>query len=314
MAFRVVDGLVLTDSLEVDIVDHCNLACRACSHLSPIAPKSIVDAEALGSDLSTLAKVLHAKRLKVLGGEPLLHPKLTEVLSAVRGSGVSDTVALVTNGHLLDRLTAEHLDLLDEVVVSDYSSARVPKEVLERARERVARSQSSFVVNQFNQFREMFSAKPAESPALVQRIFQTCEIVHVYSCFSVRDGVFYKCPQARSVHKFLHRRPSVDGIAIADDDGFSSRMIAYLGANRPLAACRNCVGTAGTSIEHAQVARAHWREQFEREYEALIDWGWLEGAERNETPSRQLFTRTSGNNSAQLDGASSDLTHVDREA
>lgn len=271
MAYRLDGNVVVTDSLEIDVVDHCNLACRACSHLSPIAPKALAEPLRVEADLKTLSVVLRARRLKILGGEPLLHPRLGDVLAAVKRTQISEKIALITNGHLLDRLTDQCLLSLDEIVVSDYVSAPTSQEVIERAIARARKSSVALTINRFSQFREMFSARPALSPQLTKRIYRACRIAHVYGCLSVRDGVFYKCPQARVVHSFLRGSPSIDGIEITDADDFGERLIAYLRDPEPMSACQNCLGTCGMRFEHGQDSRRTWRQQLERSYEDLLD-------------------------------------------
>jgi molybdenum cofactor biosynthesis enzyme MoaA len=68
--YRLKDGRILNRTCEVNIVEHCNLRCRSCTHLSPVPPKHFVDPGALSSDLTTLARSYHANVLKILGGEP----------------------------------------------------------------------------------------------------------------------------------------------------------------------------------------------------------------------------------------------------
>src|SRR5438045_9060842 len=101
--YRVVDGRILNRRVEINVAEHCNLSCRACSHMSPVHVKSFADADVVARDLTTLAPSYHAKVVRLLGGEPLLHPDLGAVIDAVRGSGVCDRVTLVTNGVLLPR-------------------------------------------------------------------------------------------------------------------------------------------------------------------------------------------------------------------
>jgi len=97
MAFRGSNGTIFSDALEVDVVDHCNITCRSCVHLSPIAPKAFVDPEQLERDLSLLARCF-ALRFILVGGEPMLHPRLPSVADAVRRSGIADKIILLTNG------------------------------------------------------------------------------------------------------------------------------------------------------------------------------------------------------------------------
>src|SRR5947209_7095120 len=98
--------------LELNPVEHCNLSCRSCSHLSPLQPRHYVDPDDLTRDLKILSAHYHARWVRVVGGEPLLHPQLDRILTAVRTSGVADRIVVVTNGILLPRMQPEVWALL----------------------------------------------------------------------------------------------------------------------------------------------------------------------------------------------------------
>ena len=87
---------------EVHICDHCNLNCKSCDHFSPIAEKRFVDLDILQRDFSRLSQLSNRKCevIDLMGGEPLLHPKIIEVFDIAR-KHFDTTVRLVTNGILL---------------------------------------------------------------------------------------------------------------------------------------------------------------------------------------------------------------------
>jgi molybdenum cofactor biosynthesis enzyme MoaA len=103
--YRVVDGRILNRRCEINVAEHCNLSCRACSHLSPVHPKAFADPAVVARDLGALAHSYHAKTVRLLGGEPLLHPDLPSVIDAVRASRVCETITVVTNGILQPRVS-----------------------------------------------------------------------------------------------------------------------------------------------------------------------------------------------------------------
>lgn len=97
-----------TLSFEVGISEHCNLNCKGCSHFSPISPKYNMPFELYCNDLQQLSKVFHgkAKRIHIMGGEPLLHPQLNDILTQTRNCFPKAKIRLVTNGKLYHTLTA----------------------------------------------------------------------------------------------------------------------------------------------------------------------------------------------------------------
>ena len=95
---------VHNNACEINVVEHCNLSCRSCSHVSPAFRRTVIDPDALERDLSLLAEHYKVGTVRLLGGEPLLHPDLGAVVDAVRRSGIGERICVVTNGLLLPRM------------------------------------------------------------------------------------------------------------------------------------------------------------------------------------------------------------------
>ena len=88
---------------EVNICDHCDITCKGCSHFSPIAEKRAVPLEVVQNDLRRISELTaqNVDEFHILGGEPLLHPELTEILLTARELFPNTIISLVTNGVLL---------------------------------------------------------------------------------------------------------------------------------------------------------------------------------------------------------------------
>ena len=52
-------------------------------------------------DLAVARDVLRPRYFKLVGGEPLLHPRLPELLDVARASGIAEVYSVTTNGVLL---------------------------------------------------------------------------------------------------------------------------------------------------------------------------------------------------------------------
>ena len=87
----------------LNILDHCNLKCKGCDHFSSIAEERFVPAQTIMRDLARMSKLTEGAvtRIGVMGGEPLLHPELPEILQAARGSFPETLIQLFSNGLLL---------------------------------------------------------------------------------------------------------------------------------------------------------------------------------------------------------------------
>ncbi len=90
--------------IETHVADHCNLKCAGCSHFSPIAPEYYVDIKKFEKDIKQLSKRLNFASIRLLGGEPLLHPDVNSFAAAARKYFPKSRIAIVTNGILLDKM------------------------------------------------------------------------------------------------------------------------------------------------------------------------------------------------------------------
>lgn len=93
--------------LETHLTDHCNLNCKSCSHFSPISPEKFTDFDAFSRSIRRLKELFaNIRIIRLMGGEPLLHPRVNDFLITVRSAFPLSEIHLVTNGILLARMTA----------------------------------------------------------------------------------------------------------------------------------------------------------------------------------------------------------------
>lgn len=87
----------------VQIVEHCNLNCKQCNHLSPLAEEEYLDINSYQRDCNRLSELFDGKmsRMSLTGGEPLLHPQVTEFMRITREAFPIGRIMLMTNGLLL---------------------------------------------------------------------------------------------------------------------------------------------------------------------------------------------------------------------
>lgn len=116
----------LHSDLRISLTDRCNIRCFYCmpEHGAQFAPlSSLLSFDQIVRFVST-GVALGLRKIRLTGGEPLLRPKLPQLVSALAGiEGVRD-LALTTNGVLLEQAAQElyaaglrrlnlHLDTLD---------------------------------------------------------------------------------------------------------------------------------------------------------------------------------------------------------
>jgi len=233
-------------SLEIHVADHCNLDCVGCSHDSPFLVRRYEDPAQLQIALGTLWRHYRAKTIKLVGGEPLLHPDIRDVIRVVREC-CKTTVRLVTNGTLLNRYS-DRLRGVDEIHISAYPSQHLPTdaELLSIARELNA----PVTIQTFAAFRWHRAPHDAESH-VEERIFRTCQMFHRWQCHTIRNGRFYPCPPAAT---WSHTGESISlldtGVEVATE------LDRLLVRTQPFAACAACLGSVGTLIPHTVGARS----------------------------------------------------------
>jgi hypothetical protein len=225
------------------------------------------------SDLTALARSYRAKVLRLLGGEPLLHPDLLEIMTAARGSHVADKIEITTNGLLLPRMERRFWELADAVQVSLYPGRSLRQDQLDACID-LARRHSVFIrCRRYRSFQESYSEQGTGDPALVEKIYVTCNSAHRWRCHTVANGWFFKCAQGYMIPKGMSLGPEAtyrNGIQIDESPEFRARLLSYLTSPEPLPSCRNCLGSAGRYIEHQQVRRGDFRSAQCRPTEDLI--------------------------------------------
>jgi cyclic pyranopterin phosphate synthase len=288
MSYEIRNGKILIERCELDIVHHCNLSCRACTHLSPWAAKYFVDPDQVVSDLSVLAKYCHLKGVGLLGGEPLLHPDLLGVIDAIRKSGIIERIAVVTNGVLLWRMPEAFWRSVDVVVISLYPGYEISVEELKVYQQRAREHGVDLRLKYQDSFRESHSALGTTDARLVRRIYSTCKTARVWRCHTLIDGYFYRCPRSAFIPRYLHSSPwpnvAIDGLKVEHRGTFGDDLLNFLSRETPLESCRYCLGTVGKRFAQTQESRGVSRTL--RPTEELVDWEYLEELEK----AGNLFT------------------------
>lgn len=88
------------DYFEVHLVDHCNLNCQSCDNFAPLAEENYLDKKIFTNDFKQLSSLTgqQIKKIRLLGGEPLLHPSINYFLKTSRKYFPKAEIRLTTNG------------------------------------------------------------------------------------------------------------------------------------------------------------------------------------------------------------------------
>ena len=190
---------------EIDLVSHCNLRCHHCSVASPYMKHRIYDLSEFKNDIYALSKVIHMdNHIKFIGGEPLLAQNIAEYAKVIRESGISDRVAIITNGILLETADEEGLASFDFINISIYDN--LPEAVLakvQRGIERLKTIVPEYKIDVLAPRHEFFMSEVdcRIDDQTVNRIWHECWQKN--GCNSIRDGYVYRCTTGNRKEQYL---------------------------------------------------------------------------------------------------------------
>ena len=89
--------------LRISITDRCNFRCVYCMEpdVRFAPPESLLTVDEIVR-IARIAESLGVRKVRLTGGEPTLHPRLTDIIAGIAGA-TDVEVALITNGSLLGR-------------------------------------------------------------------------------------------------------------------------------------------------------------------------------------------------------------------
>jgi len=114
---------VVVDKIELPIVYACNLNCKHCTVHAPYLRGHVPD---LLTSLKIWEEKLMPETMLVLGGEPLMHPDLPNVLKTIRSFYPGTDILLITNGLLLAQAAQKFWETVIETDTRISISAHLP--------------------------------------------------------------------------------------------------------------------------------------------------------------------------------------------
>lgn len=268
--YEVIGNKIRVESFELHIVEHCNLRCHMCDAMSPYNPEKFLKLEDIATNMTFLAKHIKADIFKLMGGEPLLHPQIVDIISIVRESRITDTIRLTTNGLLLHKMPDDFWRGLDRLTVSNYSSSPMKEKHVRMAHEKARAFNVVLNLKYIDQFNGVMIKKPIDDKDRVQRIYDNCWVRH--RSLVIRNGIFFKCTRAAYMDDFrrefgvCHHEddPSSfnEGDGIKMDENFFVNALEYLNAESPLNSCRYCFGASGKLIPHRQMTKKEVADRY----------------------------------------------------
>jgi organic radical activating enzyme len=267
---------IFSRNIEYGLTEHCNLSCYACDHASPLLPKKFASLESFSRDITALSKVFHSLQLRFVGGEPLLHPRLFDFLSAARRVGISDKIVLITNGTFLHAMPEKFYSLIDRLFVSIYPGVKHRVDWAECSKLCRVHGVDLRIWHK-DKFAQTLVNNPIENPKLVRKIFSACEMAGDEGCPTVHEGRFYGCsiapfmaPRLAQLGIPFDNRES-DGVPLHDNPALYDGVERVLKGREPFSACSYCLGSSGPKVRHRQLDRRGRAEWIQEDDRAAID-------------------------------------------
>lgn len=224
--------------LEFHITDHCNLKCKGCGHLSNIADEFFADPRDFERDITQLSKIFNnIKTIRLLGGEPLLHPDLNSFIKSARCAFPSTNLIVVTNGILLERADQSLWDTCRE------TNTKISLTVYPPMRKKVSRLVELANMNNVQLYDSaiawtFFSHMNIKEDSDINRAFEECR--NKFYCPFLRNGHIFICPKPVMVQifnkKFNQSIGFDNGIDIYKHSGRD--ILKYL--TKPTETCKSC--------------------------------------------------------------------------
>ena len=222
--------------LETHVCDHCNLNCKSCTHFCPLVTEpTFTDLERYTQDIQTLSKKLAIRTIRLMGGEPLLHPQINDFIRVTREAYPHSRLFIVTNGLLLLKMPEAFWETLQTYRVRIHWSKYPPlKERFAEIENRLRKARVSYHGGDASYFGN-FSAFGSDDQTDPQEAFKACG----NRCHNLYRGKLYTCPacyvfRANDYFKANHEIP--EGWDIYQYTG--KELQHFL--NKPIPFCRYC--------------------------------------------------------------------------
>jgi MoaA/NifB/PqqE/SkfB family radical SAM enzyme len=227
---------------EVHLADHCNLNCSCCSHFSPIAEECFLNVDDYKKDCEQIARITkkYVYRIHLMGGEPLLHKNIVEIIEITRSNFEKSTIAIVTNGILLDKMDAKFWNACKQynamIFLTLYPVNLNMKKIYEQA------LQYGVAIGNFGTGYKMKFRKDTLDEKGIQNkkhSYRKCKAL----CPQLYKGKFYMCQKPAYV-KYINKYFSSEFVVSPEDyiDIYQTNTIKTLWKylRKPIPFCRYC--------------------------------------------------------------------------
>lgn len=197
----------LIGAMEYEISEKCNLNCKRCNHYSNIFENGqMVEIEQFSKDIRTLkSRVYNVKRFKILGGEPLMHPRVDLFVRSCRDVFPNAYIAIVTNGILVPQMSNELIDAIKEAnVVVEISAYPPTKEKIAEITEYLEQKGIRYRIFRNGDLFGAYLTTSGENNPM-----DSMTKCYAQVCHAMKNGYLYKCASGLNID-VLNQRYNID--------------------------------------------------------------------------------------------------------
>lgn len=232
--------MIAKRTIQYHVTRHCTLRCAHCGTESQAGKQKPwnVDIDLYKRDLRKIAEIFDLHELILIGGEPLLHPQIDELVKFAKENQVARVITVVTNGQLLEKQSDIFYQYIDNIRVSVYQNVNIDYAKISAFVQEKTKTYTNALLRMDDR-REFRIMQAEPDPARdTQHIFETCECSITSDNPTVWDGRYYKCTGA-----IIANTLDSDGCDLTE-----AAIIEHLADNKHMKACLTCLGSSGPAF------------------------------------------------------------------
>lgn len=249
--------------METHLADGCNLNCKGCLHFSNLFEREeFPDLDCLLRDIEYIAEKCEIFQFRVLGGEPLLNPRLPFFLERLRQIIPKSDIAVLSNGILIPSMSEELFLTMKRNYIGFNLTVYPPTlKMMDKITNVLIQYGVPYGshIARTEEFTRFMLLKPNELETTVYTKCESRGIIELYK------GRLHKCPLETFVYKYYEKYdlPSVEleGVDIYQKDLDWESLVVGLTAHKG-EFCRYC-------SEEAEMF--HWQCGAPRQEDWLVD-------------------------------------------
>ena len=241
LLFRINPSKPSLDYLEYHVTEHCNLKCKGCGYYSNIAEVEFGDFEQYVKDMTRLNELYWGiKKIRLMGGEPLLNTKLPQFIIATRKLFPQADIRVVSNGLLIPNIKDDVLITMKQYSAGfDISQYPPTKEVKEKIELRCLENNVEYFITDV--IEKFHNAKNPNGDSDINETFEKC---FIKTCHYLHNGKMSICGVPIAYEQYKEYLPyevelaASDVIDIYDNSLDGNILNAYLSSPKNI--CRYC--------------------------------------------------------------------------